>query len=163
VTERNAVGKFETHYTPELGARICDEISDGKTLPEVCAMDGMPCKRAVFGWVRSNPEFERMYRIAQQDRAEGLVEEIVSIADDSSRDFVPDKDGNMRVDNEHINRARLKVDTRKWIACKVIPKLYGDKLEINGEIRQRDVSDQPLTTEEWEDRYGTGVATTPKH
>jgi hypothetical protein len=31
-----------------------------------------------------------------------------------------------RTDHEVINRSRLRVDTRKWYASKVLPKKYGD-------------------------------------
>ena len=36
-------------------------------------------------------------------------------------------------DNEHMQRSRLRVDTRKWLLAKVLPKVYGDKLQHTGE------------------------------
>ena len=32
-----------------------------------------------------------------------------------------------------INRARLKVDTRKWLASKLVPKVYGNKIDIESD------------------------------
>lgn len=67
-----------------------------------------------------------------------MAEEIIEIADDSSEDYIKlgdDGDGpSIKFDSEHVNRARLRVDTRKWIMARLSPKKYGDKLqqEITG-------------------------------
>lgn len=129
MADRDEAGRFETDYTPELAARICEEMIGGKSLTKVCQMEGMPAKRTVMYWRTKYPEFEKLYRIAQQERAEAYIDEIIDIADDTSGDYYTDAEGNKRVDTEHINRSRLKVDTRKWIASKMIPRLYGDKVE----------------------------------
>jgi hypothetical protein len=57
-------------------------------------------------------------------------EEIIEIADDAASDKFTDANGNERVDNEHINRSRLRVDTRKWLMSKLAPKKYGDKVDL---------------------------------
>lgn len=55
-----------------------------------------------------------------------MVDEIIEIAGDSSRDTCIDEDGIERTDHGVINCSRLCVDTRKWYASKVLPKKYGD-------------------------------------
>lgn len=125
-------------YTQELGEAICAEMIGGddgrpKSLNTVLAKSGMPNKKTVMRWLHRHPEFEKIYRLAQKERAECWIEEIVDIADDTSGDFREGDDGKLRVDNEHINRSRLKVDTRKWIAAKMMPKLYGDKVDMTHE------------------------------
>ncbi len=55
---------------------------------------------------------------------ETLVDEIIDIADDSSNDRIID-DGRERCNGEYIARSRLRVDTRKWLASKLAPKIYG--------------------------------------
>jgi hypothetical protein len=59
---------------------------------------------------------------------------VFDISDDARNDYAVDDNGNRIVDHEHINRSRLRVDTRKWYASKVLPKIYGDKLisEVTG-------------------------------
>ncbi len=44
-----------------------------------------------------------------------------------------DGKGNKVLDHEHVQRSRLRVDTRKWAAGKLAPKRYGDKLQHTGE------------------------------
>ena len=70
---------------------------------------------------------------------ENWAGEIVEIAQDSSRDILEtetsytDSKGNVtekterRSDNTAVNRDRLRVDTLKWLMCKLRPSVYGDK------------------------------------
>lgn len=61
--------------------------------------------------------------------ADVWFEEIVDIADDSSRDMVERPDGSKALDSEHVQRSKLRVDARKWAASKLAPKKYGDRLD----------------------------------
>jgi hypothetical protein len=40
-----------------------------------------------------------------------------------------------------IQRNKLRVDARKWVVCKLLPKVYGDKIqaEVSGELGIRTV------------------------
>ncbi len=82
--------------------------------------------------VWSNEDFRKRYAISREQQAERMAEELLDIADDGSNDTQVDEKGRRIVDFDHINRSRLRVDTRKWIASKLLPKKYGDKTtEIN--------------------------------
>lgn len=72
-----------------------------------------------------------MYARARMLLTESLVDEIIEISDDKSRDFVQTDDG-LKVDHDHINRSKLRVDSRKWLASKIAPKLYGDRVALTG-------------------------------
>jgi hypothetical protein len=88
------------------------------------------CKKAGIGWVRFykllrlDPEFAKEYAQAKRDATEIMEAEILEIADDASQD----RKKNGRVNKEHINRARLRIDTRKWVMKVRSPQKYGDKL-----------------------------------
>lgn len=88
------------------------------------------CKKSGIGWVRFykllrlDEEFAREYAQAKRDATEVMESEILEIADDVSQD----RKKNGRVNKEHINRARLRIDTRKWVMKVREPKKYGDKL-----------------------------------
>jgi hypothetical protein len=45
------------------------------------------------------------------------------------------KDGEpvLAVDHDHIQRSRLRVDTRKWLLSEMSPKVYGDRLALAGD------------------------------
>jgi terminase small subunit-like protein len=53
-------------------------------------------------------------------------DEIVELADGDYT--VTDESGRVRVDPGAVAQARLQVDTRKWLASKILPKIYGDRL-----------------------------------
>lgn len=122
-------------YTQELADLICAELTEGKSLRSVCRQDGMPNKATVFRWLRTRTEFLAQYTRAKEEASDALIEEILDIADDSEKDFVEhqhaDGSTDLKPDYEHINRSRLRVDTRKWIASKMKPKKYGEKVETN--------------------------------
>lgn len=76
----------------------------------------------------SRPEFSEQYARAREAQADKLAEEALTIADDGRNDTYTDADGNVKTDSEVIQRSKLRVDTRKWLASKMAPKKYGDKV-----------------------------------
>jgi hypothetical protein len=120
-------------YSPELADEICAQLSEGKSLRTICKAESMPCITTVFGWMRKHPEFLKQYTRAKEESADVLAEEMLDIADDGSNDwmeFHEKENVGYRLNGEHVNRSRLRVDTRKWIAAKLKPKKYGEKLDI---------------------------------
>lgn len=71
--------------------------------------------------------FARAVR-AREAQADTLAEEILQIADDGSNDTYTDDEGRTHVDYDHISRSKLRVDARKWLASKMAPKKYGDRI-----------------------------------
>ncbi len=122
-------------YTPELAATICERIADGEPLRSVCRDATMPDKSTVLRWLGNdeNAEFRDQYAHAREMQADGLFEEALEIADDVSSDWTEYKDGKKVFDHERVQRSRLRVDTRKWAAGKLAPKVYGDKLQHTGD------------------------------
>lgn len=120
-------------YTQETALEICALIAEGKPLVTICRGDSHPDVRTVYRWLTVHEEFRQMYARAKEDCADTLADEIIDIADDGSRDYVDAGDGQIRVNQDHIQRSRLRVDARKWIASKLKPKKYGEKLELGGD------------------------------
>ena len=109
-------------YTPALAAQICAHIADGKSLRAIAALDGMPHQDTIMAWLDgSKPAFSEQYARAREAQADKLAEEALQIADDGRSDTYLDAEGNERTDNEAIQRSRLRVDTRKWLASKMAP------------------------------------------
>lgn len=117
-------------YTGELADQICAQLADGRSLRSVCKAEDMPAASTVFGWLRSNPEFLQQYARAKEASADALIDEILDIADDSRRDFEQTKDGPV-FNHEHVQRARLRIDARKWVAAKLLPRKYGDRVDLS--------------------------------
>ena len=124
-------------YTAEIAEAICGRLAAGESLRTICEDDGMPDESTVRQWAIENREgFSPHYARAREVQFERWADEILEIADDGSCDYVVRTDDNgpeLVVDQEHINRSRLKVDARKWLLSKLLPKKFGDKLELSGD------------------------------
>lgn len=109
----------------ELQLAICRRIMEGESVRKIARDEGMPCRSTVLNWLARDPAFRTAYLFAKQLQAEVLFEEAIEIADDASGDWVDTPDGKV-FDKEHVQRAKLRVDTRKWAAGKLAPKRYGE-------------------------------------
>lgn len=122
-----------SEYSQDKADEICALLAEGKSLRTICKAESMPCVKTVFNWMRAYPEFLQQYARAKEESADYLAEETLEIADDGSNDWIaandPENPG-YRANGEHIARSRLRVDTRKWIASKLKPKKYGEKLDV---------------------------------
>lgn len=130
-------------YNIELAEEVCDAIASGyKSLKTLCRQNPhWPSERTIRDWNRNIKEFSHMYAKAKDDQSELFVEEILEIADDGSNDYYENNKGEMVLDSEHVQRSRLRVDSRKWIASKYKPKKYGDlKLPEEKEHNQDEIN-----------------------
>jgi len=109
---------------------ICEKIAEGESLRGACKPDGMPNRSTVMEWVRDYKDFATQYARAREEQAEQFFDEIIDISDDAGFDFKI-VDGKVVVDGDAIQRARLRTDSRKWVTSKILPKKYGDKLDLS--------------------------------
>lgn len=130
-------------FTPSIGEEICSRIATGESLRSICRCANMPAQSTVFLWLLrgstgDTPElaaFSDQYARAREWQADSHADEIQDIADDGRNDFmeVHGSEGELKgylVNGEAIQRSKLRVDTRKWIASKLKPKKYGEKLDL---------------------------------
>jgi hypothetical protein len=114
---------------------VLDLLADGTSLRQACTKAGVS-KSTWLEWVADPLAYglpltlSDHYARAREAGLERLAEEILEIADDSSHDTKVDERGNERCDNEWVQRSRLKVDARKWLLSKLLPKKYGDKVDV---------------------------------
>lgn len=93
----------------------------------------MPSRSTVHSWIANDLQgFAAKYANAKEIGLEEIAEEILEIADDTTRDTVHTDNG-PKADAEWIARSKLRVDSRKWLLSKLAPKKYGERqaLEIS--------------------------------
>jgi len=120
-----------TLYSEELANKICTAIANStRGLSHLCKENpDFPCRDTIHEWVFSNPIFSDKYARAKELQAELMIDEMIDIADDGRLDtIIDDETGHERTNYDVIQRSKLRVDTRKWIASKLLPKKYGDKI-----------------------------------
>lgn len=121
-----------TIFSEAVADEICTRLANGESLRSICAEDRedhVPAMGTVLRWVVENEIFREHYVRAREIQAETLADDIVTIADGTS-------DGD-------VQRDRLRVDARKWVASKILPKKYGDKVAHVG----GGPDDAPIRTE----------------
>ncbi|WP_206677976.1 terminase small subunit-like protein [Pseudomonas sp. OTU750018] len=120
-----------TVYSDLVAAKLCAYIADGMSLRNVCKQPGMPSTATVMRWLADDSKvaFRDQYAHAREAQADLLAEQILEIADYGLNDTYVDDEGQVKVDHDVIARSKLRVDARKWLASKMAPKKYGDKLQ----------------------------------
>ncbi len=114
----------------EFMAYVCA----GGHLNGFCKLHGFSYT-GMLEFIHADSSRSEMYARARQERADLLADEIVDIADEDCT-VVEVEDGvtTVGISTALVNRNKLRVDARKWVASKLKPRVYGDKLELSGEI-----------------------------
>jgi hypothetical protein len=132
------------NWTPEIEDEIFQRIASGKPIRAALEDDWLPGWTTFNKRLATDAEFAARYARARETQADKLFDECLEIAD--QYDAAAEK---LEGGTDHINRARLRIDTRKWMAGKLRPKVYGDKVAIGGAddlppIKSEDVSGRAL-------------------
>ena len=135
-----------TEFEPATADEICLRLMDGESLRAICSRPAMPARRTVLYWLagdwpKDDPRagFLRQYARAREAQAEIHADDIIEIADGED----PEDDG-----GQFDRRARRRMDARKWIAAKLLPKRYADRLVHEGGEKPIRVEPTPLDNRE---------------
>ena len=113
-------------------AAICERIAQGETLASICRSEGMPGRVTVYDWMAEHEDLADAFARAREAGMDAIADQAMQIADDGSNDTYVDDKGFQRVDNDVVQRSRLRVETRLKLLAKWSPGKYGDKLELAG-------------------------------
>mgnify|MGYP003350846129 CR=1 FL=1 len=105
-------------YTDEIAERICEELANGRHLHAICQDDWAPSERAVYQWLEKNERFAQTYARARARQQEVFAAQVIEIADTES----------------DPQRARNRMDARKWYAARVAPRKWGDRVEVEAKV-----------------------------
>ena len=108
-------GGQKTTYTFEIALRLFEEIAACRPIHLICQDDWAPSERTFYEWLHQFPEFAQGYARAREQQQERYAAEVIQIADTE-----PDP-----------QRARNRMDARRWYAGKVSPKKWGDRVGVD--------------------------------
>lgn len=139
-------------YNEYQAGRICELIATStQGLRAICAEnyesgDVPKSPSTVYKWLSTHTDFAEQYARAREAQAHLLAEEQVEIADDGRNDWMERHGENnigWQVNGEHVQRSKLRIDTRKWIASKLHPKVYGERtaVDLNGSLNIGDADE----------------------
>ncbi len=131
-------GERPNGYTNAIGEAICNRIADGELLTDICKDPDMPAVRTVTRWLMESREggsvpesFTALYTKAREMSVIIREDEIIGISDDARNDWMDRQVGDETIrvlDHEHVQRSKLRVDSRRWLLSKVAPHKYGERL-----------------------------------
>ena len=101
----------------------------------------------MLDWINAVSSRAEMYARAREDRSDKLADEIVAISDECEYQPVTDMSGKtvaLVFDKTAVARNKLRVDARKWIAAKLKPRVYGDKVQVEGSVDHKVMTDDVL-------------------
>ncbi len=104
---------------------ICKRVAQGQSLRKICADPDMPDRATIWRWKREDPDFAQAFALARQDQAENFFEEVIELADQCASD------------SNALRKAKLQIDSRKWILLRMLPPMSfsmgGSENETYGE------------------------------
>lgn len=122
-------------YTEELADRICEVIATADRGLDHYAreLDWFPNAATIHEWKSTKPGFGEKYARAKERQGEFLAFQAMTIADDDTRDIRLDEEGREYTDHGRIARSRLRYEAHRWLAGKIAPKNFGDKVQVSGD------------------------------
>lgn len=112
---------------------ICERLASGLSLRKICRNNSMPSKSTVFKWLAENSVFSDQYARARESQADLLVDEMIDIADMPKIGKKTKRTSDGKVEEitfDMTEHRRLQIETRKWVAARMRPKKYGDKIDV---------------------------------
>jgi hypothetical protein len=112
-------------YSPELSAIVCRRIAEGESLRGICAEEDMPATSTIMRWISAVPGFREHYEQAIRERIELAVDDLAHLTE-----APPERGPDGKIDPGYVALQRLRVETRRWIASRLLPKKYGDAVAL---------------------------------
>ncbi len=133
-------GGVSMGYSAEDRSRFIEDviqgISEGIPLREICRREGFPNYATIYLWMDSDKDFAQRFAHARERGHDVIADECLEIADHASNDWMdnhdPDNPG-YRLNGDHVQRSKLRIETRLKLLAKWNPKKYGDRVELAGD------------------------------
>jgi hypothetical protein len=129
--------------TQSIKDAILLRTAQGESMRALGRDPALPSRDRMLKELVEDSRFAAQYAQAREAMYAGWADEILEIADDGTTDYITKvgRHGHEyeAVDQEHIQRSRLRVDSRKWLLSKLLPKTFGDRVEHEhgGEVAHR--------------------------
>ena len=114
---------YQPIFEPEKAERFVVLIGHGVPVNDAAAAAGINPASTIYWWVVQVPEFARAYLEACQAKCMKWADQLVSLADECPADI------------PSVAKCRQQIDVRKWMLSKIVPKVFGEKLQVNHDVK----------------------------
>ncbi len=115
-------------FTEEKAQEICDRLSTGETLVDICKSEHMPDVQTVYLWKTKHEQFNEAFARAREAGFDVIANDCLRIADDGHNDTYETEDGT-RTNVDVVARSKLRIETRLKLLAKWDWKRYGEKIQ----------------------------------
>lgn len=123
-------------FTQEKADEICERVSKGEPLAPICRDMGIGVT-TWYDWLKERPELVESIARARLLGFDAIADECLEIADNATNDWMEkrareDESLGYQLNGEHVQRSKLRIETRLKLLAKWDPKRYGEKLALGG-------------------------------
>lgn len=118
--------------TPAVCKEICERLSKGEPLAQICRDDHMPDASTVRDWQADDEALSRAIARAREEGEDAIAAECLTIADNATNDWMErnsQENPGYILNGEHVQRSKLRIETRLKLLAKWNPKKWGDKVQ----------------------------------
>ena len=133
-------------YNDDIAARICKAIATSTaSMSKICSENkDFPKAPCINVWRIKYPAFSAAYDSAKRAQIGLLAEELIDVARDDSKDMYIDSEGCDKPNSVALGRSKLISENTKWLATKLLPKIYGDRItaDMSVHVKQENSIDE---------------------
>ena len=117
-------------YNQAIADYVCEQLALGRSLLSITRdpLEGMPAESTLRDWEKTYAEFGANSTRAREYGCHRMAAECLEIADDGRNDWM-EREAGPQLNSEHVQRSKLRIETRMRLLGKWLPKVYGDKIE----------------------------------
>ena len=118
-------------YTPELAKEICERLSNGEPLRQICRDEHMPAWQKIYEWMKKDEALSGFIARAREVGQDAIAEQIwLDVNQEPERIM---SEGGNRIDSGYVQWQRVRADIGLKLLAKWNPKRYGDRVELAGD------------------------------
>lgn len=125
-------------FDQRIADEVCERMALGESLRAICTEEKYPAESTIRLWAMQDINgFAAQYTRARELQAHALAEEIITISNTPQEGIETTVKADGTSETKHgdmLGHRKLQVDARKWYLSKVLPKVYGEKLELTGSM-----------------------------
>jgi hypothetical protein len=140
-------GVRKSLYSPTIAQKMCEQLSEGIPLREICRQEGFPAWRTVYDWMWRDAELAAAIAHAREIGQDAIAEEIYRMVE-KEPERIEDERGRSRVDSGHVQWVKVQAEIKLKLLAKWNPKRYGDRVTHAGD------DDNPVVVENHMNVFG---------